>query len=100
MAPGKARKEATMMARLGIDEKAFLKGQNDLTLLYDLDNSTMEAISDGNDTDSGIDCLFQLSGGQVQAIEAIAIDMCARTSRPRRKSFRCRKTRLFTIDSI
>jgi len=54
VARGKARKEATAIPRLGIDEKAFLKGQSYITLLYDLDNSTVEAISDGNDTDSGI----------------------------------------------
>jgi transposase len=63
--------------RLGIDEKAFLKGQNYITLLYDLDNSTVEAISDGNDTDSGIACLSQLSDAQIQSVEAIAMDMSA-----------------------
>jgi len=63
------------MPRLGIDEKAFLKGQNYITLLYDLDQSTVEAISDGNDTDSGIACLTELSTEQIQSIEAIAMDM-------------------------
>lgn len=77
VARGKARKETTMLPHLGIDEKAFLKGQNYITLLYDLDNSTVEAISDGNDTDSGIACLSQLSGEQIQSIEAIAMDMSA-----------------------
>ncbi len=77
VARGKARKETTMMPRPGIDEKAFLKGQNDITLLYNLDNSTVEAISDGNDTDSGIACLSQLSDEQIQSIEAIAMDMSA-----------------------
>jgi len=40
VARGKARNEAQTVPRLGIDEKAFLKGQNYITLLYDLDNST------------------------------------------------------------
>jgi transposase len=75
VARGKARKEAMPVPRLGIDEKAFLKGQNYITLLYDLDNSTVEAISDGNDTNSGIACLSQLSDAQVQSVEAIAMDM-------------------------
>jgi transposase len=77
VARGKARKEAQTVPRLGIDEKAFLKGQNYITLLYDLDNSTVEAISDGNDTDSGIACLSQLSDAQIQSVEAIAMDMSA-----------------------
>ena len=62
---------------MGIDEKAFLKGQSYITLLYDLDNSTVEAISDGNDTESGIACLSQLSEAQIQSVEAIAMDMSA-----------------------
>jgi transposase len=77
VARGKARKEATAIPRLGIDEKAFLKGQSYITLLYDLDNRTVEAISDGNDTDSGISCLSQLSETQIQSVEAIAMDMSA-----------------------
>ncbi len=77
VARGKARKEATAIPRLGIDEKAFLKGQSYITLLYDLDNSTVEAISDGNDTDSGVSCLSQLSETQIQSVEAIAMDMSA-----------------------
>ena len=77
VARGKARKEATAIPRLGIDEKAFLKGQSYITLLYDLDNSTVEAISDGNDTDSGSSCLSQLSETQIQSVEAIAMDMSA-----------------------
>lgn len=72
---GKARKEQKAVPRVGIDEKAFLKGQNYLTLLYDLDHSTVEAISDGNDTNSGIACLSELSDVQIQSIAAIAMDM-------------------------
>ena len=77
VARGTARREAQTVPRLGIDEKAFLKGQNDITLLYDLDNSTVEAISDENDTDGGIACLSQLSDVQIQSVEAIAMDMSA-----------------------
>jgi transposase len=77
VARGQARKEARPMPRIGIDEKAFAKGHRYLTLLYDLDHSTVEAISDGHDTQSGIDCLSQLSDEQVQSVEAIAMDMSA-----------------------
>ena len=74
---GMARKEAQPLPRIGIDEKAFAKGQNYITLLYDLDNSTVEAISDGNDTESGVDCLSLLSEEQIDSVEAIAMDMSA-----------------------
>jgi transposase len=47
---GKLRKEASPLPRIGIDEKAFKKGHSYLSLIYDLDNSTVEAISEGNDT--------------------------------------------------
>ncbi len=77
VARGKGRKEAQTVPRLRIDEKAFLKGQNYITLLYDLDNSTVEAISDGNDTDSGVACLSQLSDAEIQSVEAIGMDMSA-----------------------
>ena len=74
---GKQRKEATMMPRIGIDEKAFKKGHSYITLLYDLDNSTVESISEGNDADAAKACLSELSEDQVEAVEAIAMDMSA-----------------------
>src|SRR5690606_12467309 len=60
---------------IGIDEKAFAKGQNYITLLYDLDRSTVEAIADGNNTESGIACFSQLSEEQITSVEAVAMDM-------------------------
>ncbi|PHQ36988.1 ISL3 family transposase [Rhodopirellula bahusiensis] len=77
VARGKARKTDAVMPRIGIDEKAFRKGQNYITLIYDLDRSTVEAISDGNDTDAGNACFSQLSQAQRDGIEAIAMDMSA-----------------------
>ena len=77
VARGKARKTDTVMPRIGIDEKAFRKGQNYITLIYDLDRSTVEAISDGNDTAAGNACFSQLSQTQRDGIEAIAMDMSA-----------------------
>jgi transposase len=74
---GKARKTDKPMPRIGIDEKAFRKGQNYITLIYDLDHSTVEAISDGNNTESGNACFSQLSQGQLDSVEAIAMDMSA-----------------------
>ena len=74
---GQSRKEEKQLPRIGIDEKAFRKGQSYITLLYDLDNSTVEAIADGNDTDSGNACFSQLSADQIASVEAIAMDMSA-----------------------
>jgi transposase len=72
---GQDRKEAKPLPRIGIDEKAFAKGHDYLTLLYDLDASTVEAISDGHDTQSGIACFSQLSPEQIASVEAVAMDM-------------------------
>ena len=77
VALGQARKRQRQIPHLGIDEKAFLKGQNYLTPLCDLDRSTVEAISDGNDTNAGIACLSQLSDEQIRSVQAIAMDMSA-----------------------
>lgn len=77
VARGKARKTDTVMPRIGIDEKAFRKGHNYITLIYDLDRSTVEAISDGNDTEAGNECFSQLSQAQLDGVEAIAMDMSA-----------------------
>ena len=74
---GKSRKEVTAMPRLGLDEKAFKKGHSYITLLYDLDNSSVEAISEGNDADAAKACFSELTEGQIQAVEAIAMDMSA-----------------------
>ena len=74
---GKDRKEAKPLPRIGIDEKAFAKGHSYITLVYDLDNSTVEAITDGNNTESGIACFSQLSTAQIESVEAVAMDMSA-----------------------
>lgn len=72
---GQDRKEAKLLPRIGIDEKAFAKGHDYVTLLYDLDESTVEAISDGHDTEAGIACFSQLSSEQMASVEAVAMDM-------------------------
>ena len=83
---GQAKKVAKLMPRIGIDEKAFKKGQSYMTMIYDLDNSTVEAISEGNNTDSGNACFSQLSEEQIGAVEAIAMDMSAAYVRATKQS--------------
>lgn len=74
---GQGRKTDRPLPRIGIDEKAFRKGQSYITLIYDLDRSTVEAISNGNDTASGNACFSQLSEQQIRSVQAIAMDMSA-----------------------
>jgi len=52
VARGKARKEPSLLSRIGIDEKAFAKGMKYVSILYNLDNSTFEAIEEGHDTEA------------------------------------------------
>jgi len=77
VARGRARKTDRALPRLGIDEKAFSKGQSYVTLLCDLDHSTVEAISDGNTADSGRECFAGLTEAQRDSVEAVAMDMSA-----------------------
>jgi transposase len=74
---GKARKLNTPMARIGIDEIAFRKGHNYITLIYDLERRSAEAISDGNDIHDGNTPFSQLSEDQLASAHAIAMDMSA-----------------------
>lgn len=81
VARGQARKTDKVMPRLGIDEKAFRKGRNYVTMIYDPDNSTVETISDGNSTESGDPCFSQLSEDQLQGVKAMAMDIGAAIGR-------------------
>jgi transposase len=83
---GKNRKLVKMLPRIGIDEKAFKKGHSYITMLYDLDNSTVEAISEGNDTEAGNAVFSQLTESQIDSVEAIAMDMSAAYVRAAKES--------------
>lgn len=72
---GRSRKTAQALPYVGIDEKSFAKGHSYLTLLYDLEKSTVEAISEGRDTRAANDCFSQLSQAQIESVEAVAMDM-------------------------
>jgi transposase len=75
VARGKARKEPSLLPRIGIDEKAFSKGQSYVTIVYNLDESTVEAIQEGHDVEAAKACLSQLNEQQIQSVQAIAMDM-------------------------
>ena len=65
------------MPRIGIDEKSFANSQSYFTLLYDLDRSAVEAISEGHDSEAADACFSSLSETQITSVEAIAMDMSA-----------------------
>ena len=46
-------------------------------MIFDLDNSTVEAIAEGNDTAAAVACFSQLSEKQIASVEAVAMDMSA-----------------------
>ncbi len=75
VARGLERKQVKVVARIGIDEKAFRKRHDYVTLLVNLDSSTVEAIANGNDTESANACFSQLSLEQLNSVKAIAMDM-------------------------
>ena len=75
VARGKARKEPSLLPRIGIDEKAFAIGRKYVSILYNLENSTVEAIEEGHDTEAAKSCLSQLTQEQLRSVEAIAMDM-------------------------
>jgi transposase len=72
---GQGRKQKLPIRHVGIDEKAFAKGHSYLTLLVNVDRSTVEAIAEGNDVAGAQSCFAQLSEAQIGSIEAIAMDM-------------------------
>jgi transposase len=56
VARGLERNQVKDVPRIGIDKKVFRKGHDYVTLLVNLDTSTVEVIADGNDTESANAC--------------------------------------------
>jgi transposase len=75
VARGLRAKRRRVMAHLGVDEKAVAKGHRYVTLVCDLDRSTVEYI--GNDRkQASLDAYYRsLSERQLTGIEAVAMDM-------------------------
>ena len=72
---GQARKEARVVAQIGVDEKAAAKGHTYLTLVCDLQAGTVEHIADDRKQASLDDYFTRLSEAQRTRIEAVAMDM-------------------------
>jgi transposase len=74
VARGQQAKKRRVIARLGVDEKAVAKGHRYVTLVCDLDQSTVESIASDRKK-AGLDGYYQsLSQDQLAGIEAVAMD--------------------------
>jgi transposase len=72
---GQKRKEATVIEHMGVDEKAFRKGHSYVTVVCDIDKSTVEHVADDRKAESLGAYLGGLSHEQLWGIKAIAMDM-------------------------
>jgi hypothetical protein len=70
----KTHKTIGPLPRIGVDEKDFQKEQNYIKLNYNLNQSTTEVISDGNDTEPAKTACSQLSEEHPGSVQAIAMD--------------------------
>lgn len=72
---GLARKKPTKVKYVGVDEKAFRKGQSYMTVVCDIERGTVEHVSDGRTSDSLAEYYELLTEKQIDAIEGVAMDM-------------------------
>ena len=72
---GQERKEATVVKHVGVDEKAFRKGHSYLTVVCDLEGSTVEHVAEDRTIESLAGYYRSLTAEQRLGIEAVAMDM-------------------------
>jgi transposase len=75
VARGQARKQPQAIAHVGVDEKAFRKGHSYMTVVCDLDRSTVEYVAEDRTSESLSAYYRSLSPQHLDAIEALAMDM-------------------------
>jgi transposase len=71
----KAEQPGDPVTRVGVDEKAFRKRHRYATVVCDLDRATVEHVAEDRKAESLAGYFRQLTADQLQAIEAIAMDM-------------------------
>ena len=72
---GLRRKPERLIAQLGVDEKSAGSGQDYITVICDLERSTVEEVTEGNNCRS-LEIYFEgLTDKQREGIEAVAMDM-------------------------
>jgi len=72
---GQERKETTVVKYIGVDEKAFRKGHRYMTVVCDLEQSTVEHVAEDRTTESLGSYFASLTPTQRDGIEAVAMDM-------------------------
>ena len=77
VARGRARKPRALARRIGFDEKAIAKGHKYLTIVSNLDTSTVEFLAEGRTKESLFSYIAPYTVAEVAQIEAIAMDMWA-----------------------
>lgn len=75
VARGRATKGAVLPGKMGVDEKAIAKGHRYMTLVCDLEQSTVEYISEGRTEASLTDYFDDFPERAREKIEAISLDM-------------------------
>lgn len=72
---GQRRKQAGPTPRIGVDEKAFRRGHDYMTVVCDLDQSIVEFVSEGRTIESLRQFYSSRTPGQLRSIKAVAMDM-------------------------
>jgi len=72
---GKARKEQRKISYIGVDEKAFRKGHDYMTVVCDSIRGTVEHVADDRKTTSLEEYFDTLNEEQIASIKAVSMDM-------------------------
>ena len=72
---GQGRKPHGIPERIGVDEKSFSKGNRYETLVYDIDNATVEYVGDKRNQQSLETYFKQFTPEERQKVKSIAMDM-------------------------
>jgi transposase len=72
---GLLRRNAENITKVGIDEKSFLKGQQYVSLMCDLDDNRVLEVVRGHDTQSVVNLWNALGSELAKKVEAVAMDM-------------------------
>jgi transposase len=75
VARGRRRKQAKVIPRLGVDEKAFRKGHDYMTVVCDLDAASVEYVAEDRTTESLEGYWKGLTQAQLEGIESVSMDM-------------------------
>jgi transposase len=72
---GQSRKEATVVPRVGVDEKAFKRGHSYMTVVCNIDQGTVEFVAEERTKESLQGYFEGLTEEQRKGIKAVAMDM-------------------------